>query len=161
MITFAAGDVPSAGDLNDAVQVGQIVLDVTATADSNTWNSATKVLTNLVGTFINNVAGAKYEIDATATVTKTDAGAGYGTLGLTFNPGGACTGSETPIVSVTDRESESGAAYGMKLSGQFTASSTGTYGVACVGWIALGSGILKLDGDANYAINRIKVTRSG
>jgi len=155
--TMTAGKKPTASELNDIAQVGQMLLDVTATTDSSTWNSSTKVLTNLTGTF-SAINGAKYKIEADATLAVTVAN-GYGTLGVVYKNGGAAIATDTLAGSKTTRLDTVGAVYGLHVVGTFTATATATYGIAVIGWDALGTATVNLDGDASYAINRLTVTR--
>jgi hypothetical protein len=155
-MTFFAGQVPTADELNDAVEIGKMLLDVTATTDSSSWTTSTKVLTNLTGSFTAR-AGAKYKIRIDASVSIT--GTAYATLGAVFKQGGAAVATDTLCGSGTTIANVTGGIFRVGLDGTFTAGVAGTYGVACVGWFAIGSATAQLDGDASHAINRITVER--
>lgn len=155
-MAFLAGQIVTASDMESAAEIGKMLLDFTATTDSSTWNSATKVLTNLAGTFTARAA-AKYEVRAKASVAVS--AAGYAVLGLVYKQGGAAVATDTQIEGSFTRGGEAAGVYQLNCVGTFTASVAGTYGVAAVGWIALGAGTHNLDGDASYSINRITVKR--
>lgn len=153
-----AGDRLSAAQLTFIAGIGEEALNVTADTDSSSWNSSTKVLTNLVGTFT-AVDDGIYDVDAFASVTSS--GITYATLGIVFKQGGAAAGTDALCGGpATHRLGETGAVYAMALSGRFVATANSTYGVAVVGWIALGGATVNLDGGA-HAVNRLRVTRSG
>jgi hypothetical protein len=154
-MTIYAGQIVTASQLNSELEIGKMVLDVTATSDSASWNSSTKVLTNLVGTFTATAAG-KYEVRAKVGVEQS--AAAYATIGLVYKQGGAAVATDTQIDGTTTRVAES-ALYTETAVGTFTAGVAGTYGVAVVGWIALGAATMNLGGDSSHSINRLTVSR--
>lgn len=158
MAIFFAGQIVTADDLEDAAEIGKMVADFTATTDSSTWNSSTKVLTNLATTFTARDAG-KYLVTAKATIAMS--AAAYATMGLVYKQGGAAVATDTLIDGSTSRADSAGAIWEIVSIGTFTATASGTYGVAAVGWMALGAATGNLDGDASHAINRLTVERVG
>lgn len=156
-MVFFAGQIVTADQMNDAAEVGETLLNVTATSDSATWNSATKVLTNLFGTFTGR-AGGEYEIDVRASVTIN--GTAYATLGTVYKEGGAAVATDTLCGSGTTLANVSGGVFYLAIKGKFTAVATGPIGVACVGWVAIGSVTsVNLDGSSTHEINRLTVKR--
>ncbi|WP_410644489.1 hypothetical protein [Amycolatopsis sp. lyj-346] len=110
------------------------------TANSATWNSATKVVTNLTTTFP-AIAGAVYEVEADltwacATASNTDE------LGIGWRLGGAGTVVNTdPIIGPrqTRTHPDGTGLNDLHLYGRFTAVSAGTHCVAVMGWKPTGN----------------------
>lgn len=151
-----AGQIVTAAELNSELEIGKMVLDVTATSDSSTWNTSTKVLTNLTGSFT-ATAGGKYEARVKTNVV--GLAATYATIGLVYKQGGAAVATDTQMDGSTSRIETGTATYTLTGIGTFTAGVAGTYGIAVVGWIAVGGSTVNLDGDSSYAINRLTVKR--
>jgi len=157
MVLFA-GQIVTATQLNSELEIGTVLLNVTANTNSSTWNSATKVLTNLLGTFT-AVAGGVYMAECKAAI---QGGATVVTTGLviTFKQGGAAGIADTVCGGQPLRISEATAIVGHSVDGSFTASVAGTYGVAVCGWNPGGdTSVCKLFGDSGFSINRLTVTR--
>ncbi len=110
------------------------------TANSSTWNSATKVVTNLTTTFT-GIVGAVYEVEADATwqcaaVSNTDA------MGIGWRLGGAGSVVNTdPIIGPLQTRShpDGTGLNSIHLYGRFTAVSAGTHCVSVVGWKPTGN----------------------
>jgi len=142
-----------------ALQVGMEVLRVQVTADSATWNSATKVVTNLAGTFV-PVNGASYRIYACwnwtcATASNQDA------FGLAWRDGGAITNASTIVGTATPRSHPDGTGYNTHMySAKFTATSGSTHGVGLIGWKPTGNtGTSKLSSPSSIGTNELWVVR--
>lgn len=160
MADLFAGQIPTAAELEDAVQVGEMVLDVSATTDSSVWTNATKVITNLSGTF-SAVAGAKYRADCRAAVTHDTTGR-YVMLAIYIKNGGIPANTDTQISATGEYIEAAAVVRNADHFGTFTTASSATYGVAVFGWTLSGSsGNGKLHGATTDFINRLTVTRVG
>lgn len=134
------------------------------TTSSATWNSATKVVTNLTTTFT-GITGAVYEIEADftwqcATASNNDA------FAIGWRLGGAGTVVNTdPIVGPRQSRShpDGTGLNAMHLYGRFTAVASGTHCVAVIGWKPTGNtgatGLFCSNTGSNVTTNIIHVTR--
>ncbi|TCO64958.1 hypothetical protein [Actinocrispum wychmicini] len=157
-MTFFAGQFPTAADLNAAVALGQLEMTVAITSNSSTWSSGTKVL-GPGGTFT-AVVGANYAVTLDCALAT---GAGVANpsfvVALVSKAGGAAVATDPvfaakPITCVT-----SSAFYAFHVGGLFTATASGIYGVAAVGWLLLGTGSGYISGDGTNSIGRLNIYR--
>jgi hypothetical protein len=155
--TFFAGDIPSAEDFTRAAKIGEMVADVTATSDSSTWNSATKVLTNLVAAFTASASGIKYSVLAQLTFSCASA-SNTTALGLVWKQG-TVAATDTLFGACGPRTHPDATGFNTTVvHGTFTTLAAGAHEVAVIGWMPTGNtGVTKLEGDAAFAINRLTV----
>jgi hypothetical protein len=153
MVVYLAGRKLRASELQNledrlTVVENPLVLDVgPITADSSGWTTSTRVVTNVAGIFT-AIQNAEYEVTIRANVIH-DTGAKWCTAGIAVHDGGPVTAADVPISSVTEFADTGGAVRNCSHSETFVAATSGTYGVAIVGWIALGTGgTAKLHGTA-------------
>lgn len=143
-----------------ASSVGQIVGDSGAiSADAvGTWNSATKVLSNVVCSF-NAVAGAKYEIIANVTWTCATA-SNQDALGIVWKFG-SLAATDALAGAVGPRTHPDGTGFNTTtIYGTFTAASTGGHNAGVIGWKPTGNtGTSQVRANGTWAINRITVKR--
>lgn len=155
------------GVLDDtlATKVAGRVGKATVSANSATWNSATKVVTNLTCT-LPGIAGASYRVTAKfswlcAAVSNTVA------FGVGWRLGGAGSVVNTdPVVGPTFQRSHpdgTGINESVVIT-EFTAAGTGTHCVAVVGWMPTGNtGVTNLfahnNSSTDIVVNEIFVDR--
>jgi hypothetical protein len=143
-VTFSAGQKVRASDLNNIADIGARIARATITADSSTWNSATKVVTNLAVTFT-AVAGATYSIKCPITFTCASASNNIA-MGIGWKLGSSVANTD-PIIGEHQTRTHPDAT-GLNLGyleGEFTAVSAGQHAVAVVGWMPTGNtGVTKL-----------------
>jgi hypothetical protein len=158
--TLFSGMVPTADQLNEIAKVGAKAASVSATSDSATFASATKVLLGLTASFT-APALAIYEVTAVFTwsCSVADDQAAFavvwkqGTVAATDAVAGASGPRSTTVATGFNN---------CTVLGEFTTASAGTHEVALIGWMPTGdTGTCKLEGDPNFAINRLTVRRVG
>ena len=159
-MTVLAGQILTASALNAELEIGKVVLDVTATTDSSTWNSATKVLTNLSAAFTASAGGLKYAVHAVVTWSCASA-SNQVALGLVWKQG-TVAATDALFAASAPRSHPNGTGFNVTaLYGTFTTLAAGAHEVAVIGWMPTGdTGVTKLEGDAAYAINRLTVARA-
>lgn len=159
MTTFFAGDIPSAEQFTAAAKIGEMVADVTATSDSSTWNSSTKVLTNLVAAFTAPDAGIKYAVLGVFSWSCA-AASDMSAFGVVWKQG-TVAATDTIAGAHSDRSHPDATGFNVTpVYATFTTLAAGAHEVAVVGWMPTGdTGVTKLEGDANFAINRLTVSR--
>lgn len=168
--TFVAGNTLTAaqlnilsGDLNDlnARVASTKALRVRTTGNSGAWNSATKVVTNLAGTFT-PVSGATYWVTAFFNWVCANAG-NTSAFGLAWRDGGAILNSSTIPDAISMRANAT--ATGMNalaLSMEFVATSGSTHGVGLIGWMPTGdTGNTNLFANGTYSMGQLNVQRVG
>lgn len=137
---------------------GEVVFDTgNLTSGTGTWNTATKVATNLIGTFT-ALAGAKYRCSARMHGGNTIAQE-YLTSGILVKQGGAVGAGDTLIASTSCQIAYNNGVMGHNYDGQFTATVSGTYGVGVFGWIDAGAGVGSCFATATGFLNRLYVER--
>jgi hypothetical protein len=131
------------------------------TADSATFNSATKVVLNLTTTFT-GIAGAVYRVYANfnwscATASNQEAFA----IGWRLGGAGSVVNTDPLIGLIGPRSHPDGTGFNTTFtSGKFTAASSGTHCVALVGWKPTGNtGASGLKANGTFANNRIWIDR--
>lgn len=159
MTTFFAGDIPSAEDMTRIAGIGEMAADVTAVSDSSTWNNATKVLTNLVASFTASASGIKYAVQAVVTWSCANASE-QDAFGFVWKQG-TVAATDTLFGMCGPRSHSTATGFVVTpIYGTFTTLAAGSHEVAVVGWKPTGNtGASKLEGDANFAVNRLTVTR--
>lgn len=133
------------------------VFRMTTSGNSGAWNSATKVVTNLAGTFV-GVKGITYRANATfsyvcATTSNTDA------IGIAFNQGGVIVAASTMPNPQAFRShpDATGLNHGF-VSARFTATADGTIGVGVIGYKPTGdTGASNLFANGTYVVNELWV----
>lgn len=133
------------------------VFRMTTTGNSGSWNSATKVVTNLAGTYT-AVKGLTYRANATFTYICA-AAANTDAMGIAFNQGGAIVaGSTMPNPQgFRSHPDATGLNHGF-ISARFTATADGTVGVGVIGYKPTGdTGATNLFANGTYAINELWV----
>lgn len=142
--------------------IGTIVGDSGAiSADaSGSWNSATKVLSNVVCSFT-AVAGAKYEIIANVSWTCATA-SNQDALGVVW-AAGALSATSALAGAVGPRTHPDGTGYNATtIYGTFTAATSGAHNAGVIGWKPTGNtGASQIRANGTWAINRITVKRIG
>lgn len=159
--TAVAGAKITAAGTNDMAQVGQRVVRVTATVDSSTWNSVTKVLANLTATFT-PVNGAVYAVRGVCRVGGSGAASG-GLLIVQKDNSSTNLTTDTIIgAMISSVGFVAGASSAFVVEGEFTATSTNTNAVSIVGWNPTGdTATVGLKAAAGSSINSLIVTRVG
>lgn len=159
-VTFAAGEDLTAAKLNLIAGIGSRVLRVKTTTDSSTWNSATKVVTNLAGTFTPDAIGSIYTCWVTGTINCTTVS--QTALGIAWRDGGAIVAGSTVESTVAPRCETATGLTGFAIVSEFTVASTNVHGVGVLGWHPTGdTGVAKLLGNATYSINSLIVCKTG
>lgn len=169
--TFVSGTTLTAANLNilggDIVDLNSRIgsskaMRVRLTSNSSTWNSVTKVVTQLNGNFTPAAAGAVYWARATfnwvcASASHTSA------FGLAWRDGGAILNSSTIPDAISMRANAT--ATGMNaltLDMEFTATSTNTHGVGLIGWMPTGdTGVCNVFANGTYSMATLSVQRVG
>lgn len=133
-------------------------------ANSASWNSATKVVTNVKTTFT-AIAGAVYEVEADCTWQCANANNNTA-FAFAWRLGGSGSVVNTdPIVGPRQQRShpQGTGLNAVHLYGRITAASSGTHEVAIVGWMPTGdTGATNLFGTnsgSNVTTNIIRVKR--
>lgn len=130
------------------------VFKMTTNTNSATWTTATKVVTNLAGTFT-AVKDTVYR--AYAKVHVVNGTANTEALMIAIKAGGAVTATDTGDTPSGVRTLAGGAIVTVMLSQKFTATADGTYGVGVLGWKpTLDPNAANLFGAA-YAVNELWV----
>lgn len=131
------------------------VVTTSVTASSSQWNSATEVLTNLVGTFT-AVNAKKYRVTASFTWqagTGAEVGGMTASFRLRFANAGSVTSSGTLITAAPTRGDTETAIYRVTVVGEFTATASGT---CTVGLFGMNPG-----GDTNHGLLYGSTSTSG
>lgn len=156
---FFAGDIPSAEDFNDVAGIGEMVADVSGTSDSSTWNSATKVLTNMVAAFTAPSSGIKYVVHGLMNWSCA-AASDQIALGLVWKQG-TVAATDTLFAASAPRSHPDATGFNCTpVYGTFTTLASGSHEVGVIGWMPTGdTGVTKLEGDASFSINKLTVVR--
>lgn len=169
--TFVAGTTLTAAQLNI---LGQDIVDLNAristskalrvrtSANSGSWNSATKVVTNLAGTFTPPSAGAVYWVRASFNWVCANAG-NTSAFGLAWRDGGAITNVSTIPDMIAARSNATATGMNaLSLEMEFTSTSTNTHGVGLIGWMPTGdTGATNLFANGTYSVGTLVVQRVG
>lgn len=143
--------------------VGAIVGDSGAvTSDApGTWNSATKVLSNVTASF-SAVAGGKYEVIANVNWTCSTA-SNQDALGLAWRAGAGLVATDPLAGQIGPRTHPDGTGFNTAtILGYITAVSAGTHNVGVIGWKPTGNtGTSQLRANGTWAVNRLTVKRVG
>jgi hypothetical protein len=139
--------------------VGEIVADTgnLTTTNGATWNSATKVATNLALTF-SAINGAKYEVDIHCHGANS-AAQSYATVGALIKNGGAPGPTDTQISAASCQIAYNGGVVGLHHKAFFTAAATATYGVTVFGWIDTATGTGSLFCNTTGFLSRLTIRR--
>jgi hypothetical protein len=134
--------------------LGEVVY-VSVTANSSTWNSATEVLTNLVASFT-AVSGKKYRVNVNASINfgGTPNSGSTSSLRLRWANAGTITSAGTLIVAAPTYGTTPTANVRVHVSGDFTATASGTVTVGVFGMNPGGdTNVSGLYGSASTASN--------
>lgn len=158
--TLFAGMRPTAEQLNEIGKIGAMVASVSATSDSTTFNSATKVLLGLTASFT-APALATYKVTANFTYSCLNS-SDQQVFGLPWKQGTVAATDTLAGVQAPRSHTDATGFTNTTVLGVFTTATAGTHEVALAGWMGGGdTGASKLEGDATFAVNRLIVERVG